>query len=52
MSKRMLAFTAIVFVPIIFAIIGGFGPKIGEMMGEGVMTVADTAVLLLFAILY
>lgn len=52
MSKRMLAFTAIVFVPIIFAVIGGFGLKIGEMMGEGVMTVADTAVLLLFAILY
>ncbi|MEH7492105.1 CitMHS family transporter [Neobacillus niacini] len=52
MSKRMLAFTAIVFVPVIFALIGGFGPQIGEMMGEGVMTVADTAVLLLFAILY
>lgn len=52
MSKKMIAFTAIIFVPIIFALIGGFGPQLGEMMGEGVVTVADTAVLLLFAILY
>ncbi|OXS78697.1 CitMHS family transporter [Domibacillus enclensis] len=52
MSRRMIAFTAIIFVPIVFALIGGFGPQLGEMMGEGVVTVADTAVLLLFAILY
>ena len=52
MTKRMIAFTAIIFVPIVFALIGGFGPQLGEMMGEGVVTVADTAVLLLFAILY
>ncbi|WP_050183828.1 CitMHS family transporter [Domibacillus robiginosus] len=52
MTKKMIAFTAIIFVPIVFALIGGFGPQLGEMMGEGVVTVADTAVLLLFAILY
>lgn len=52
MSKRMIAFTAIIFVPIIFALIGGFGAKLPDMMEEGVLLVSKTAVLLLFAILY
>lgn len=52
MSKRLIAFTAIIFVPIVFALIGGFGPEIGEMMVQGVELTAPTAVLLLFAILY
>ncbi len=52
MAKRMIAFTAIIFVPIVFAYIGGFGPQLGSMMLSGVKTVAPTAVLLLFAILF
>lgn len=53
MAKRMIAFSAIVVVPVVFALIGGFGlVQIGDMMMEGVQTVAKTAVLLLFAILY
>ncbi|MBO1511489.1 CitMHS family transporter [Metabacillus bambusae] len=52
MTKRLIAFTAIIFVPIVFALIGGFGPQLGEMMMEGVLLTSDTAVLLLFAILY
>lgn len=52
MSKRMIAFTAIIVVPIIVAIIGGFGSQLGDLMIEGVESVAKTAVLLLFAVLY
>lgn len=48
----MIAFTAIIFIPIVFALIGGFCPQLGEMMGEDLVKVVDTAVLLLFAILY
>lgn len=52
MSKRLIAFTAIIFVPVIFALLGGFGSKLGDMMVQGVELTAPTAVLLLFAILY
>lgn len=52
MSKKLIAFTAIIFVPIVFAIIGGFGPQLGDMMLDGVLLTSDTAILLLFAILY
>lgn len=52
MSRRMIAFTAIIVVPIIVALIGGFGTQLGDLMIEGVQSVAKTAVLLLFAVLY
>ncbi|MGG4484197.1 CitMHS family transporter [Paenibacillus illinoisensis] len=52
MSKRMIAFSAIVIVPIVIAIIGGFGSQLGDLMIDGVESVAKTAVLLLFAVLY
>jgi len=52
MTKKMIAFTGIIFVPIIFALIGGFGAKLPGMMEDGILLVVKTAVLLLFAILY
>lgn len=52
MTKKVIAFTGIIFVPIIFAIIGGFGAKLPDMMENGILLVVKTAVLLLFAILY
>src|SRR5829696_4576569 len=52
MTKRMSVLTALILVPIAFAIIGGFGREIGPMMLEGVRTLAPTAVMLLFAILF
>jgi citrate-Mg2+:H+ or citrate-Ca2+:H+ symporter, CitMHS family len=52
MTKRMIAYTAIIVVPIIVAIIGGFGPQLGDLMIEGLESVAKTAVLLLFTVLY
>jgi citrate-Mg2+:H+ or citrate-Ca2+:H+ symporter, CitMHS family len=52
MRKWATAFVAIIVAPVLFAIIAGFGPRLGEMTLSGLETVAPTAVLLLFAVLY
>src|SRR6476620_11706894 len=52
MSKRLSALVAIMIVPIIFGIIGGFLTDLGPMMAAGVEKVAMTAIMILFAILY
>jgi CitMHS family citrate-Mg2+:H+ or citrate-Ca2+:H+ symporter len=52
MRKYATAFVAIIAAPVIFAILAGFGPQLGDMVLSGLETVAPTAVLLLFAILY
>lgn len=52
MTKRTSPFLGLTLVPILFGLIGGFGPEIGKLMMEGIQNVAPTAVLLLFAILY
>lgn len=52
MSKRLSALVAIMVVPIIFGILGGFLTELGPMMQEGVEKVALTAIMILFAILY
>lgn len=52
MSKRLSPITALVIVPIAFALIGGFGLELGDMMMDGLKVVAPSAALLLFAILF
>lgn len=52
MTKRLSVITALVLVPIAFAIAGGFRPTLGAMMLDGVRAIAPTGVMLLFAILY
>ncbi|MED1953322.1 citrate:proton symporter [Brevibacillus centrosporus] len=52
MSKRISALVALIVVPVIFAIIGGFGAGIGDMMLTGIKQIAPTGIMLLFAILY
>ncbi|MEH6940841.1 CitMHS family transporter [Bacillus sp. JJ722] len=52
MAKRLSALVAIMIVPIIFAILGGFIKDLGPMMEAGVENVAMTAIMILFAILY
>jgi CitMHS family citrate-Mg2+:H+ or citrate-Ca2+:H+ symporter len=52
MTKRMSALIALIIVPIVFALIGGFAAEIGPMMLDGVKTLAPTGVMLLFAIMY
>ncbi|BEP41120.1 CitMHS family transporter [Variovorax sp. V15] len=52
MTGRMTALIALIAVPIVFALIGGFGGDIGPMVISGLRAIAPTGVLLLFAILY
>ena len=53
MTKRMPVLTALILVPIGFALLGGFGPTdIGPMMLDGVKAIAPTAAMLMFAILF
>ncbi len=52
MSKRLSALIALIIIPILFALIGGFANQIGPMMLEGIGKLAPTGVMLMFAILY
>jgi len=52
MSKRLTAFSALIFIPIVFGLVAGFGPQLGSMMAKGLVGVAPTAILMLFAILF
>ncbi|XQA73192.1 CitMHS family transporter [Xanthomonas sacchari] len=52
MSKRLSPLVALIIVPIVFALAGGFGTDINEMMLEGIKKIAPTGVMLMFAILY
>jgi CitMHS family citrate-Mg2+:H+ or citrate-Ca2+:H+ symporter len=52
MSGRASALIALIGVPLLFALIGGFGESIGPMVIAGIRSIAPTGVLLLFAILY
>lgn len=52
MTKRLSAFAALVIVPIAFALLAGARFEIPDMMLNGIVQVAPTAILLAFAILY
>ncbi|MED3652213.1 CitMHS family transporter [Heyndrickxia sporothermodurans] len=52
MTKRLSAMIALMVVPVIFALIGGFGSKMGPMALEGIKSVAPTGIMILFAILF
>lgn len=52
MSKRLSPLVALTIPPIVFALIGGFGPDMGDMMIDGLKKVAPTAIMVMFAILY
>ncbi|MBS2968141.1 citrate:proton symporter [Metabacillus sp. KIGAM252] len=52
MTGRLSALIALIIVPILFAVIGGFAGDLGPMIMDGIQSVAPTGVMLLFAILY
>ncbi|HHW4681517.1 MAG TPA: CitMHS family transporter [Xylella taiwanensis] len=52
MSKRLSPLVSLIIVPIVFALAGGFGTHISDMMLEGIKKIAPTGVMLMFAILY
>lgn len=51
-TRWMPAVVALIVVPIVFGLIGGFGPELGPMMLMGIEAIGPTGVLLMFAILY
>lgn len=52
MTKRLSALVALVILPLIFGLVGGFGKELGSMMLTGIQNIAPTGVMLTFAILY
>ena len=53
MTRRLSPLVALISIPILFALVGGFGgDELGKMMLEGIRTLAPTGVMLMFAILY
>ncbi|WP_082023946.1 CitMHS family transporter [Clostridium polynesiense] len=53
MAKKMSAMTSLILIPVVFAAIGGFGLKdIGKFCKAGIGSVAPTAAMLLFAIMF
>jgi len=52
MTGRLSALIALILIPSIFAIAGGFAPELGPMILEGIGQLAPTGVMLMFAILY
>jgi CitMHS family citrate-Mg2+:H+ or citrate-Ca2+:H+ symporter len=52
MTNRISAVAGLILIPIVFGLIGGFGTSIGEMMINGIVQTAPTAVMLVFALLY
>jgi citrate-Mg2+:H+ or citrate-Ca2+:H+ symporter, CitMHS family len=52
MTGKMSTMTALTIVPILFALLGGFGLEIPDMMLDGMKKVAGSAAFLLFALLF
>lgn len=48
----MSALLALIVIPLFFAVIGGFGKDLGPMVLDGLIGVAPTGIMLMFAVLY
>jgi CitMHS family citrate-Mg2+:H+ or citrate-Ca2+:H+ symporter len=52
MTRRLSALTALILVPASFGLASGFGGSLGTMVVDAMRTLAPTAVMLIFAMLY
>jgi citrate-Mg2+:H+ or citrate-Ca2+:H+ symporter, CitMHS family len=52
MTKKLAPIVALIAVPTVFAVIAGFAPDLGDMVTDGIKSLAPTAAMLLFAIIY
>lgn len=52
MMKKLSPLVALISIPIITAIIGGHGLKIGKFINDGVKSIAPTGTMFIFAILF
>ena len=52
LTKKVSVIVSLILVPIVFALIGGFGSELGAFMLDGIVSVAPTGIMLGFAILF
>ena len=52
MTKRLSALTALIVIPTVFALLGGFHAEMGKFVLTGLKAVAPNGVMLIFAMLY
>jgi len=52
LSRRVSVLLALTVLPIVAAIAAGFGGRLGELIGKGLVTVAPVAIMITFAVLY
>src|SRR5262245_13965885 len=52
MARRLSPLLALITIPILFAVLGGFARDVAPMMLDGIRKLAPTGVMLMFAILY
>ena len=52
MTRRLSVLIALVLVPVVAALAGGFGGALGDLVAEGMLTVAPVAIMITFAVLY
>lgn len=51
-SKRTTPVIALILVPLVFCILAGLGNNLPELISEGVITIAPTGIMFIFAILF
>jgi len=52
LGKKMSALVALIAIPVLTALAGGFGPEIGGFITDGIRAIAPIAGMLVFAILF
>lgn len=52
MTKKMSPVVALILIPIVFGVIGGFGLELPKFVLEGVKSIAPTGTMFIFAILF
>src|SRR5262245_46372843 len=51
-SKKMSSLVALILIPVIAALLGGFGLQTGAFIVKGIQNIAPVAAMFIFAILY
>lgn len=52
LSGRLSVLVGLVLVPLVAGLLGGFGADLGKMMMDGIVRVAPTGIMIMFAVLY
>ena len=52
MTKKLSIPVALIIIPVVFGLIGGFGTEIGKMMISGIVKVTPSAMIPIFAVIY